>query len=73
MSRRKTPYPSDTQVRILRQIREAIADRGEAPSLAELASATGLGRSTIHYQLRELQAKGALVVEPHQARGIRLT
>lgn len=73
MSRRKTPYPSDTQVRVLREIRAAIADRGEAPSLAELAAATGLGRSTVHYQLRELQAKGALVVEPRRARGIRLT
>jgi repressor LexA len=28
--------------------------------------------SSVHYQLRELEAKGAIVREPHQARGIRL-
>ncbi|QNP67993.1 LexA family protein [Streptomyces genisteinicus] len=73
MSRQKTDHPSDTQVRLLRHIPSAIADRGEAPSLAELAAATGMARSSVHYQLRQLQEKGALAVEPHQARGIRLT
>lgn len=73
MGRQKVPYLTDVQISILRHIRAAIADHGDAPSLAELAAATGMGRSSVHYQLRELQAKGALVVEPHQARGIRLT
>ncbi|MFJ6729341.1 LexA family protein [Streptomyces sp. NPDC091281] len=61
------------QERILRHIREAIADRGEAPTLQEIGTAVGLSsRSTVHYHLRELEAKGAIVRDRRRTRGIRL-
>jgi SOS-response transcriptional repressor LexA len=63
-----------TQERILRTIRETIANRGEAPSIAEIGRAVGMrSRASVHYQLGELEAKGAIVREPGQYRGIRLT
>ena len=65
---------TDTQERILRAIRQAIADRGEAPTVAEIGAAVGMrSRASVHYQLGELEAKAAIVREPGRPRGIRLT
>ena len=69
----RVDYLTDIQERILRCIRESIADRGEAPTVAEIGAEVGLSsRSSVHYQLRELEAKNAIVREPGQPRGIRL-
>lgn len=63
-----------TQERILACIRRSIVDSGEAPSVAEIGRAVGMrSRASVHYQLGELQAKGAIVREPGRPRGIRLT
>lgn len=72
MARHKTEYLTDTQEQILRVIRLAIADKGDAPTVAEIAEEVGLRPSSVHYQLRELEAKGAIVREPGRPRGIRL-
>ncbi|MBM9623993.1 LexA family protein [Streptomyces zhihengii] len=72
MSRQKVPHLTDTQVRILRHIRETIAASGDAPTVRELAASAGLRPSTVHYQLGELAAKGAVTVEPRRHRGVRL-
>ncbi|MCM8552362.1 LexA family transcriptional regulator [Streptomyces sp. STCH 565 A] len=72
MVRRKVEYLTDTQERILGAIRAAITDEGDAPTVAEIAARVGLRPSSVHYQLRELEGKGAIAREPHQARGIRL-
>ncbi|MEU0847752.1 MarR family transcriptional regulator [Streptomyces flaveolus] len=72
MVRRKTEYLTDTQERIFRVIRLAITDEGDAPTVAEIAAQVGLRPSSVHYQLRELEAKGAIVRQPHRPRGIRL-
>ncbi|MEG8275796.1 LexA family protein [Streptomyces sp. AHA2] len=72
MARHKVEHLTDTQERILRLIRMAITDQGDAPTVAELAAASGLRPSSVHYQLRELETKGAIVREPHRPRGIRL-
>jgi repressor LexA len=72
MVRHRVPHLTVTQQRILRFIRDSIADQGEAPTVAELAEAVSLRPSSVHYQLRELEAKGSIVREPGQARGIRL-
>ncbi|MFI9824432.1 LexA family protein [Streptomyces sp. NPDC052013] len=72
MARHKVEYLTDRQEEILRHIRLAITNRGIAPTVAELADLTGMQPSSIHYQLRELEAKGAIVREPGRARGIRL-
>lgn len=72
MANHKVEHLTTTQERILRHIRMAITDQGDAPTVAELATAVGMRPSSVHYQLGELEAKGAIVRERGQARGIRL-
>lgn len=74
MGRTKVDHLTATQERILACIRRSIVDSGEAPSVAEIGRAVGMrSRASVHYQLGELQAKGAIVREPGRPRGIRLT
>jgi DNA-binding MarR family transcriptional regulator len=73
MAQHKVEHLTITQERILRFIRQAILDDGEAPTVAEIADQVGMRPSSVHYQLGELEAKGAIVREPGRARGIRLT
>ncbi|WP_406369750.1 hypothetical protein OG788_07985 [Streptomyces sp. NBC_00647] len=74
MARHRVDYLTDVQEHILRTIRESIVDRGEAPTVVEIGAAVGMtSRSSVHYQLRELETKGAIVREPRRPRGIRLT
>lgn len=72
MANHKVDYLTDIQERILSCIRQAILDEGDAPTVQEIADAVGRRPSTVHYQLRELEAKAAIVREPGRARGIRL-
>ncbi|MDQ0758662.1 LexA family protein [Streptomyces canus] len=73
MAQHKVDYLTTTQERILRIIREAITENGDAPTVAEIASQVGMRPSSVHYQLGELEAKAAIAREPGQPRGIRLT
>ncbi|GAB2889635.1 hypothetical protein GCM10027074_67390 [Streptomyces deserti] len=73
MANHKVQHLTNTQERILRRIREVIISQGEAPTVAEIARYVGLRPSSIHYQLRELETKGAIVRTPGRTRGIRLT
>lgn len=73
MAQHKVPYLTDAQERILAVIRRRIADTGEAPTVKEICAEVGLSAGGVHYQLCELQAKHAIMREPGQARGIRLT
>jgi repressor LexA len=67
----RVDYLTETQKRILRVIREAIAARGEAPSIAEIGRQVGMrSRASVHYQLVQLEEKGAIVREPGVYRGI---
>ncbi|MEU3733645.1 MarR family transcriptional regulator [Streptomyces sp. NPDC033538] len=72
MVQHKVEYLTSRQEQILRCIRLAITDLGDAPTVAEIATAVGLRPSSVHYQLRELETKGAIIREPGQPRGIRL-
>jgi repressor LexA len=73
MGHYKVEHLTATQERILRCIRQAIADRGEAPTVQEIGEQVGMrSRASVHYQLGELEAKHAIVREPHRRRGIRL-
>ena len=72
MANHKVDYLTVPQERILSCIRQAILDDGDPPTVAELAARVGLAASTVHYQLRELETKAAIIREPHQPRGIRL-
>jgi repressor LexA len=74
VARQRIDYLTDLQERIRDCIRTAITDYGEAPTLAEIGHAVGLGsRSAVHYQLTQRRLKGAVTWTPGQARGIRLT
>ncbi|MGW0771788.1 LexA family protein [Streptomyces sp. NPDC002676] len=69
----RVDHLTDTQERILRFIREHIADSGEAPTMGQIGAAVGMrSRASVHYQLGELEAKHAIVREPRRQRGIHL-
>ncbi|MFE0845247.1 LexA family protein [Streptomyces rochei] len=72
MAQHRVEYLTPRQEEILRVIRLAITDEGDAPTVAEIAEQVGLRPSSVHYQLRELEAKGAIHRQPGQPRGIRL-
>ena len=73
MARHKVDYLTDTQERILRYIRAQITECGEAPTVAEIGEQVGMAsRASVHYQLVELEQKGAIVREAGRSRGIRL-
>jgi DNA-binding MarR family transcriptional regulator len=72
MANHKVDHLTTTQERILSCVRQAIVDDGEAPTVQEIAARVGLAASTVHYQLGELEAKGAIVRERHRPRGVRL-
>ncbi|MFE0512828.1 hypothetical protein [Streptomyces sp. NPDC058964] len=70
---RRVDHLTDAQERTLACIRGAIAERGEAPTVAEIGPAVGMrSRASVHYQLGELESKSAIVREPGRPRGIRL-
>ena len=74
MARHRVDHLTDTQERILRCIRQTIADRGEAPTVAEIGEQVGMrSRASVHYQLTELERKHAIARERGQWRGIRLS
>lgn len=68
----KVAHLTERQESILRCIRQTIADQGEAPTVREIGAAVDLTVGSVHYQLRELAAKSAIVREPGRPRGIRL-
>ncbi|WP_330336828.1 LexA family protein [Streptomyces sp. NBC_00557] len=54
-------------------IHEAIAERGEGPTLREIGEQVGLGSiGSVHYHLKQLEKKGVIVRECWQPRSIRL-
>lgn len=74
MANHKVDFLTTTQERILRHIRAHIADQGEAPTVQEIGAAVGMrSRASVHYQLVELEAKGAITRERGRHRGIRLS
>jgi repressor LexA len=70
MAQYRLAYPTPMQERILRVIRQCIANRGEAPSVTEIGEAVGLrSRTSVHYHLVELETKGTIVSEPRRRTG----
>ncbi|MGW3867210.1 LexA family protein [Streptomyces sp. NPDC005047] len=59
MGRHRVDYLTPRQEEILRISRAVITDEGDAPTVAEIAAAVDLSPSTVHYQLGELETKGA--------------
>jgi hypothetical protein len=71
------PRPDDLsprQRKIIKAIRESLAERGYPPTLREIADAAGLSSlGSVHHQLRSLEAKGVLILGgSYQPRAITL-
>jgi repressor LexA len=62
------PLLSPTQVRVLNVIRDYYRANGYAPSLRDIAAATGLAVSGVQYQVGQLQAKGWIRRHPNRPR-----
>ncbi|MFE6158886.1 LexA family protein [Streptomyces sp. NPDC056486] len=64
---------TERQARILRCIRDAIAETGECPTLEEIGAEVGLSsKSAVHYQLKRLEVLGAVARTSAGARVYRL-
>ncbi|MFE2469692.1 LexA family protein [Streptomyces mirabilis] len=73
MARYRVEHLTDRQERIVRCIREWIVEHGEAPTVQEIGEQVGMrSRASVHYQLGQLEEKGAIVRQAGQWRGIRL-
>jgi repressor LexA len=69
----RVDHPSERQEQIMKVIREAIVENGEAPTVREIGERVGLHSvSAVHYQLRQCEEKGLIVREQWRPRGIRL-
>lgn len=74
MAEKKKPTKmelTDRQRRILEVIQDAVSLRGYPPSIREIGDAVGLNStSSVAYQLKELEKKGALRRDPHKPRAV---
>jgi repressor LexA len=61
------------QLQVLRHIADFQGDRCYSPTIADLASALSLSRSTVFEHLGELQRKSLLTTSPGRARSLKLT
>lgn len=72
MAAHRLEHLTHQQEQIAGYIRERIADRGEAPTLAEIGDAFGLrSRATVHYHLARMEALGAITRDAGRWRGVR--
>ena len=61
------------QIQVLEFIREAVADSGMPPTVAEITAAMGVSSTNgIRGHLQALERKGAIELVPNASRGIRL-
>lgn len=61
------------QLQVLRHIADFQGNRCYSPTIADLASALNLSRSTVFEHLGELQRKSLLTTSPGRARSLKLT
>jgi repressor LexA len=70
--RKPTKELTESQARVLREVRDFIVDRGIPPTAKELADILGVAPATAHEQIGQLVRKGFLRREPNKARGLVL-
>ena len=71
--RRRSKKTSEKQQRMLRFIREFMADNGFPPTVRDIQSACGISStSVVDYNLRLMQRDGLIRRRPEMARGIEL-
>ena len=68
--RRPISKLTETQLRVLREIRDFIAQQGIPPTAKELAEVLGVSPATAYEQVGQLVRKGFVRREPRTARGI---
>lgn len=68
--RRPAVELTETQLRVLHEVRDFIAHRGIPPTAKELAEILGVSPATAHEQVGQLVRKGFVRREPRKARGI---
>lgn len=69
-SNRREPVRSGQQERILRAAREFLIERGEPPTMRQLADAVGLSStSTVSYHLQQIRERGLTVETRGKATG----
>lgn len=68
--RRPVADLTDTQRRVLREVRDFIIQRGFPPTAQELADILGVSPATAHEQVSQLVRKGFVRREPRKARGL---
>lgn len=67
------PTLTATQIRVLNVVRRYVAEHGYAPTVREVGALAGVAsKSSVHYQLLQLAAKGVIRREPAKARAIIL-
>ncbi|MFF1562024.1 hypothetical protein ACFVY1_00590 [Streptomyces sp. NPDC058293] len=66
-------YLTERQERIVRYIREWVAETGEYPTIREIGAGVGLSSpSSVLYQLRRMEARGVVVRDDGRQRSYRL-
>jgi len=68
--RRPVANLTDTQCRVLREVRDFIVQHGFPPTAQELADLLGIAAATAHEQVNQLVRKGFIGREPRKARGL---
>ncbi len=63
---------TDTQRRVLGEVRDFILEHGFPPTVQELGRRLGIAAATAHEQLGQLVRKGFIRREPRKARGLTL-
>lgn len=67
-------HPTERQVRIVRGIREWVAETGDYPIAREIDAGVGLrSPSSVLYHLRRMKAQGIVVHDDRRRRSYRLT
>ena len=70
--RRPVEELTDTQRRVLREVKEFIAQRGFPPTAKELGERLDVSAATAHEQIGQLVRKGFIRREPRKARGLTI-
>ena len=68
--RRQVATLTDTQRRVLREVRDFIVDRGFPPTAQELGAILAVSPATAHEQVSQLVRKGFIRREARKARGL---
>ena len=65
--------PTKKQMKVFKATQEYIKERGYAPTIREITKIVGLkSSSTVYEQLKQLEDKGYILMEPFKSRTIKI-